>query len=201
MLRQMKLSEWIQQFEQHVVNVREGTIAFDSRVTLPIHMIGTVSYSSGAWVWAWANEESSFSDSIVVESLKVKAYGEQHGISELTTPRYSLNDFNGHVLGLFAAGICDNRVYIPAPNNDLEVYFFVENTGIDFSTPTPPETVISVISQVIAGFDVDHRIFVESFLADEGFEIANDGNDIQCNRDGRSFRVTMDDRGKLTNIT
>jgi hypothetical protein len=203
MLRQRQLGQWIEQFQNHAVNMTEGTICFDNRVTLPIQVIGSVATSAQSWVWAWANDESNFSDAILVESRRVKAYGEAHGISELTNRRFSLTEFNGHVLAMFAAGICGERAYISAPNGGLEVFFFADE-AIDFSETTPTQTVISVIPQIVEGFDVDHRVFAEAFLIDQGFEVRADGNNgranLTCSRDGDEFELIMDDRGRLTNI-
>lgn len=200
MLRQMKLGEWVEQFQHHAVNISDGTISFDNRVTLPIQLIGSVSLNAQSWVWAWANDESNFSDAVVEQSRRVKAYGEQHQISEVTKPRYPLTEFNAHVLAMLAAGICDNRVYISAPNNDLEIYFFIDDTGIDFSSPWRTDTVLSVMMQVVNGFELDHRIFAEAFLTDQGFEVRDDGESVTCSRDGDHFRLVMDEGGRLTSI-
>jgi hypothetical protein len=68
-----------------------GTLVFTGNdgttVTTQAQIIGSFSTNDNSWLWAWDN--SSIDDKLKADSLKLKAYGDQHGIDKLTTRKWT----------------------------------------------------------------------------------------------------------------
>src|SRR5262249_42726960 len=62
-------------------------------VRAPAQVIGTFDSTAGTWMWAWAN--SSISDSLARDSVRVREYGEQHGIRRLTSASWPGEETDG----------------------------------------------------------------------------------------------------------
>ena len=65
----------------------------DMVVRAPAQIIGSFDNREESWMWAWAN--SSLSDSITRDSVRVREYGEQHHIRRLTTGTWPAEEMDG----------------------------------------------------------------------------------------------------------
>ena len=85
-----------------------GTLSFGNQYRWQTQLLGTESEASNTWLWAWGNTESNIPAHLLVTSLALKAYGEQHAIPELTTPQLPLDQIDGHTL-------CEANAYYRCP--------------------------------------------------------------------------------------
>ena len=97
-------------------DVLEGTLTFSKdgvpKVVAEIQIVGTTSFKSSNWLWAWAN--SDWPRERVTDSERVRAFGAEHGICELTHDYVEDSDLNAlgwaltaamvRVTGAFGAG-------------------------------------------------------------------------------------------------
>jgi hypothetical protein len=71
-----------------------GTITFQHKdgmqVLAPVQIIGTYDTKDGTWLWSWDNP--SIEEPLRRASAAVMAYGEEHGISCLTTRKISCEE-------------------------------------------------------------------------------------------------------------
>jgi hypothetical protein len=76
----------IMAWERFDYDLNAGTLTFShkgkARVVADIQVIGA---TGDSFVWAWANA-SWWPAAILEDALRVKAWGEEHGVAELTTP-------------------------------------------------------------------------------------------------------------------
>src|SRR5262249_41822755 len=73
-------------------------------------IIGSFDSAEGSWVWAWAN--SCIAASLARDSVRVRAYGDQHKIRRLTTPSWSAVEKDSwHMAALFNRLCGSNGVY------------------------------------------------------------------------------------------
>jgi hypothetical protein len=74
----------------------EAKITFSDRgvakVIAEIQIAGSTSGRAGNWLWAWAN--SNLPPALVKDASLARAFGEQHGICELTDEVVSDDDIN-----------------------------------------------------------------------------------------------------------
>jgi hypothetical protein len=79
---EFRLGEW----QRYDYDIDKGEIVFSDqgapRVIAQIQIAGTTSSKAGNWLWAWAN--SHWPAERVTDSKIVRAYGEKHGICDLT---------------------------------------------------------------------------------------------------------------------
>ena len=63
-----------------------STLVFSSdngaRAVAEIQVLGTTSAAAGNWLWAWANPD--WPEPLTADSLKVREFGDEHEICELT---------------------------------------------------------------------------------------------------------------------
>jgi hypothetical protein len=92
---QFRLGDW----PRYDYDVDAGTLIFSedgaAKVIAEIQIVGTTSETAGDWLWAWAN--SHWPAERVADSERVRAFGEEHGICELT--HEGIEDENLNALG------------------------------------------------------------------------------------------------------
>lgn len=79
---EFRLNDW----PRYDYDVDAGTLIFSdqgvAKVIAEIQIVGTTSVKAGNWLWAWAN--SHWPSERVTDAELVRAFGEEHGICELT---------------------------------------------------------------------------------------------------------------------
>jgi len=89
---EFRLNDW----PRYDYDVNAGTLIFSEdgvpKVIAEIQIAGTTSLKAGDWLWAWAN--SHWPPQRVLDSRIVRAFGEQHGICELTHENVGADDLN-----------------------------------------------------------------------------------------------------------
>ena len=67
-------------------DIDAGTLTFSeagvAKVIAEIQIVGTTSFKAGNWLWAWAN--SHWPSERVTDSERLRAFGAEHGICDLT---------------------------------------------------------------------------------------------------------------------
>lgn len=89
---EFRLNDW----PRYDYEVDAGTLIFSDagvpKVIAEIQIAGTTSVNAGDWLWAWAN--THWPRARVTDSALAKAYGEEHGICELTHESVDSEDLN-----------------------------------------------------------------------------------------------------------
>lgn len=169
---------------------------------LQAQLLGTESESSNTWLWAWANTESNIPDHLLVASLSLKDYGEQHGIPELTQSELPLDQIDGHTLALLASGLCDANAYYRCPYDGGALFVLIMDENFP-KDPTPPlQRIASVFPQAIASLDIpDHRLALTGYLDHYGLAHEQDGDKIVAKENGEvMLTAAFDKQGRLTNL-
>ena len=71
----------------------------------PVQVIGTYNTDDGTWLWAWDNP--SIEGPLREHAIKVRQYGEQNGISALTTRKTSCTEDEAWELAALACKLCE----------------------------------------------------------------------------------------------
>jgi hypothetical protein len=84
------------QWPRYDYDVDAGTLVFSeegvAKVIAEIQIVGTTSENAGDWLWAWAN--SHWPADCIKDAELVRAFGEEHGICELTHECLEDDDLN-----------------------------------------------------------------------------------------------------------
>lgn len=121
---QLHMAELVGLSDWHI-DLATGMFSIGNQYQWHTQLLGLESEAIGDWLWAWANAESNIPTHLLVASLALKAYGEQHGIPELTTPQLSLDQIDGHTLALLATGICETNAYYRCPYDGGALYVLI----------------------------------------------------------------------------
>ena len=91
------------------VNQDRGTIVFDCpggiTATCPVQIIGTYNSLDGTFLWGW--DHPSVVPPLQEHAKKVRAYGEEHGIEELTTRKVSCTEERAWEFAALACKLCE----------------------------------------------------------------------------------------------
>lgn len=100
-----RLGEW-QRWDWNQ-DTRQLVFSSDGRpgVVADIQFVGSVSTTSGTWLWAWANATV---DAALCERLAdVRTFGEQHRIEQLMTAKWDANETDGWEMTSISAYLLD----------------------------------------------------------------------------------------------
>lgn len=77
-------------------DIDAGTLVFSDqgipKVIAEIQIVGTTSFKAGNWLWSWGN--SHWPMERVTDAERVRAFGEEHGVCELTHDYVDDDDLN-----------------------------------------------------------------------------------------------------------
>jgi len=182
--------------------IRIGEVSFSAQ------LIGTESEATETWLWAWANEQSNLPEDVLEIAHKMKAYGEEHQIPELTNGNTIPVDdrVSGNRFGLLACALFDGNAYFRAPYDGGALYLAICDDNF------PPDER-PIIMRVMASFPqfiqnmriFDHKTTLKhyaeyhnlktSLTREEGIVTLTAKQD-----DGASFTAKFDARDRLTQL-
>ena len=93
----------------------------DMIVRAPAQIIGSFDSQAGSWMWAWAN--SSISETLARDSVRVREYGEQHHIRRLTTATWLAEEMDGWRMAALANRLCESNGVYRGPSGLTFVFF------------------------------------------------------------------------------
>ena len=82
-----------------VFSFEDGTIA-----QAKVQIIGSLSNASKTWLWSWANP--SVLDHLKQDSLKVREFGQEHGVEQLIEAKWEATESDGWEMAAIAARVC-----------------------------------------------------------------------------------------------
>lgn len=192
---------WQLDLGKGTVDFGKGPGLFGKRRIYPIQVIGTEAEDSGTWLWAWANAESHIPPGVLKAVERVRAFGESQGIEPLSTGELPSEAYPGHLLASVACGIAQADAYYRGPYPGGAVFFLIHDTPLSEAPPTPGERILTVLTQVIGTFEVNHRAMARAYLEAEGFRLDEGERALTAtDRSGHSLKMTLDDRGRMENL-
>jgi hypothetical protein len=197
--RQLALSDLIGDRDWQL-DLGEGVATFGADLRFPIQLLGTESHGDGTWLWAWANTGSNLAPKVLQLVGWLRGYGHSNGIAELTEASFALDRADGHRLALLASGLT-GRCYFRGPYDGGAVFFHLEDVPAQVLAPVAPERALTVISEVLQAFPVDHRTFVLAFLQQQRWQVQATAEAITARHaSGSDMRVDFDGLGRISNI-
>lgn len=160
---QTACSELVVKGQDWNVDFSEGFIFFGSQ-KYPLQFIGSEAVSSNTWLWGWENI-NGFSEKIIQTALHAKEVGERWKLEPLITAEFILDDtFNGHNLSIVTCGLADKFCYYRGPHAGGAIFVAFSGVPDQVFDSVDIHKFISITTQCIQQFHLDHKIFVEGFL-------------------------------------
>jgi hypothetical protein len=183
------------------LGLKEGQIAFGNDLRFGVQILGTRSDATDSWMWAWANDASNLPPPLVEASRKVRAYGEQHAIPELTSRTFPLDAISDHGLTMACRGLLDAACYYRAPYEGGAAFVLLDGVPASVTAPVRPERAVTVLMQVLENFDVDHARMARAFLTQQGYTLREgDGRWEATDAHGSTLVLAFDALGRLTKL-
>jgi hypothetical protein len=181
------------------VDLGAGAVTFGPDLRFPIQLLGTESELDRTWLWAWANEQS-IPPGLLRAAEWLREYGLHNQIQELTQANLLLDHADGHLLAMLSAGLT-GRCYYRGPYDGGALFFLVEGVPPAVLAPVSLERTVTVMTQVLQMYDLDHRTLVENFLSQQGFAVMRTATTISARHpSGSGLQVGLDQLGRIERI-
>jgi hypothetical protein len=179
------------------VDIGAGTATFDD-LKYGIQLLGTEAESDNSWLWAWANEASGLPDLVLSGSRRLRAFGAERGLGMLAERTFSLGKLSGHQVAMVCSTLLGNVPYYRGPYDGGALYFTLEGVPLP---PVDGPRIVTVLSQVITTFEIDHRLATQSFLSDLGFSITTSPTRLDAAApSGTTVSIEFDPLGRLSKL-
>ncbi|WP_020471392.1 DUF6882 domain-containing protein [Zavarzinella formosa] len=179
-----------------------GQLSFDNQYRWHSQVLGTESFESNTWLWAWANEASNIPASLVGSAHVMRMLGEVQGFPELTEPEVSLDRIDGHTIAMIASSVCQANAYYRCPYEGGALYVLIMDDNFP-KDPTPPlARLATVFPQAISSLDIpDHRLALTGYLDYHGLAYEQIGDRVVAKENGEpALTATFDHLNRLTNL-
>lgn len=198
---QIACSEQVVKGQDWSVDFQKGIIAFGDSI-FPVQFVGSESSVNNTWLWAWGNK-SPLPDSVKVDAIKLKAMGEKYGFSQLTTAQLDIDEvITGHALSIVAAALHEENVcYYRGPHANGAIFVIIKDLPGDVFKQVGCDTFIELVMKIIQQYELDHKVFIESFLLHNNCSYVWEGNVLAATfPEERKVYVKLDECGRIASI-
>ena len=160
------------------LDLKNGTISF-GKDSYPIQFIGSESQLSDTWQWGYKNV-NGLDERFLSLAYDMYEKGSEWGLEPLTIEQFPLDDvFNGHNIATVACGISEKPYcYYRASGKDHSIFVAFSGVPEIVSEPLGISEFANTAADCLENFNVDHNIFLESFLSWNGTSYDYDGKDL-----------------------
>ncbi len=184
-------------------DLTRGTVTVGGELTVRAELVGTEAADPGSWMWSWANP-GGFPDAVTGAARHARAYGDQHGVTELTTPELPLDGAAvGYRMTVVTCGLAGGYAFSPAPAAPGTTAYLLLDSPALALPPVQLTRVLSVLAAVAASGQVqDWRRALHSYAGQRGLEARPDDRGVELVHAGGqgSVRVDLDPAGRVADI-
>ena len=182
-------------------------IAFGDQI-YKIQLIGSESDVSDTWLWGFANQ-SGLSPEATAFSHDILRAGREWGLQAFSEPSFELDEmFNGHNLSIAACGAAgENLCYYGCEHDNGCAFVAIMDAPASLFDPLGAHEFVKTASSCIQNHDVDHKIFIKSFLEFNGVkfdENVEKGGFFKKAKDeivakfDKELLIKFDDKGRIS---
>jgi hypothetical protein len=111
-------------FARWDLSMDDGVLIFSNpdgtTASCPAQIIGSFDSQDNTWLWAWDNP--SVPDKLKKDALQVKAFGEQHGLIQLTSAQWPATESNAWEMVALATKLCGEQGAYRGPAGSTYVF-------------------------------------------------------------------------------
>ena len=176
-----------------------GEISFGAGKNYPVQALGTYSHQSNNWLWAWANKQADWPQSVQIQANQLKAYGEANTIELLTMPSINTPMNDVHLIGLISTGLFDASAYYVADYGQGAMLFLLKTDKLA-AAKNEHARALTVIPQMISAYEMNHKNAITHYLNAKNYTISHDKNTLTAAKNGNNLIAEFDELGRLTNL-
>lgn len=181
------------------VDLGSGICTFGPQHRYPLQLLATVAEASNSWLWAWANPSPDIRPELTESSRKLHANAGRDGFGWLGEPEIDLAAVPEFTLLCVSCGLLGGATFYRGPYDGGALLFLPQGVP---KRPLDEERIITVLSEVISNFPLDHLSVVKGLMRDQGFELRKrDDTVIAKAADGRALELSFDPQGRITNMS
>lgn len=159
--------------------VSTGVLSFGDRYHFQAEILGTEAEEDATWLWSWANEMSSIPPDRIQAALKMKRWGEEAEIPELAEPCHSLEDIDGHNLGMIAVGEQLGQAYYRGPHAEGAVLLLIVEQQMPWTVENSLQRISTIFPQILSETEVkNHQAALRHYLNHYGLEPEETANSV-----------------------
>lgn len=185
-------------------DLTRGVVGFEPGLEVRAELLGTEAADPGSWMWSWANP-SGFGDQVTGAARHARAYGEQHGVDELTTAELPRDGSSiGYRLAVVACGLAGGYAYYPAEAAPgTTAYLLLDHPSLALPAVQLPRVVTVLTAVSASGQVTDWRRALHVYASQRGLEPRPDERGIELVHPGGqgSVQVALDQQGRVAEIT
>ncbi|WP_053007480.1 DUF6882 domain-containing protein [Pragia fontium] len=197
--KQGNFDELVQNFSWEA-DLDKGRISFAGKMSFPLQVLGTLSYSSTTWLWAWANSRSEIPPALLQQALILKQYGEDGSIDLLSNGEYAADDRDLHIIGLIASGMFNASGYYLADYERGMMCVTVKSDDIDSTWQDSHHAILTTFPQLISLYEINHKNALSSYLKLKGYQVVDNGNQLIGSRNEAVINAEFDEQFRLTSL-
>ena len=182
------------------VDMSKEEITFGPNLSFPIQVLGTISYSSESWLWAWANTQSGLPENIIRQSLELKKYGEENEIDILRDSSFDFGKDDLHLIGIIASGTFNSTAYYIADYGQGAMVVTLRNDKIDNARKDNHHRILTVFPQLISQFDMNHKFALTNYLQAKGYSTTEQKSKLIGTKGTNTITAEFDDSFRLTKL-
>jgi hypothetical protein len=137
-------------------------------ITAPVQIVGTYNTADGTWLWGW--DHPSVQPPLQDHARAVHAYGQKHGIDELTTRKLSCSEDHAWEFTALACKLCAAQGAYRGPTRPALVFMTFGNPTMHRDENVAPPAAGADITAGMRQVDAPEVIeFLKAYMA-ENFE-------------------------------
>ncbi|EFG47388.1 hypothetical protein HMPREF0183_1379 [Brevibacterium mcbrellneri ATCC 49030] len=162
------------------------------------HMIGSTDSNYGSFRWGWS-PDNDWKEPAIALSRKVREYGAEHQIPELTDPEFDTHDDQALRIVIAAKVITGHLFHVPLPVGPATAWLIVDAPQLQLGEPE----IRPVVKALAAGLSVtdirNHRTAIQEYGRLRGFHVVENGDGLRMLLKDGSADLTFDSLNRLTN--
>ena len=174
-------------------------ISFGEGKTYAVQTLGTYSHQSNSWLWAWANKQADWPDSVQTKANQLKAYGDANHIDIFSNGSFGAPISDVHLIGLIASGLFASSAYYIADYGQGAMLYLIEGDKLA-AAKNQHARVITVIPQMISAYEMNHKMAITHYLNAKNYTISSDAGKLSAEKNGNSLIAQFDELNRLTNL-
>ena len=173
----------------------------ETELTFPFQVLGTESDNTLTWLWAWSDVQTEIPENLLASSLQLRAWGEEQGVQEFSTPAVDLNGIDGHALSMIATAVLNASCYYRDAYEGGALFLLLFSNEIERQPSFDIRRLSRQFADLIARYDVNHRKTLAAYLHSKGLHVLEQGPRITAElASGEDLDAEFDDSGNLVTI-
>lgn len=186
------------------LDMDDGRIVFTldgsgEELKCPVQILGTLSYETETWLWAWHNKQSDIPAKLLKCGPKIEAAARKDNCAEfLAAKSFPLQRENhAQELAIIATGACGLLTFYSCELENSSLFVGIEACPAIVKLPRTAGRAESVLTTGISMFDLQHQPAVTAFLGAPAKTVKSTSEWVV---EGKPFRVTFDSAGRISKI-